>query len=142
MKNKTATPPLKSWPRLSVEPNDSGPKNETGYLQLNSTGEKIKVGDTMGREFRLLQCLFSAQNFITAKYAPVTQTYERLYSAIKVSGDLVNAKLTDIKSANGEMMHIVQSVVRTLQKGAAGKYLVFVTVDDKLRMEIAGAVAA
>ncbi len=140
MKNKPATPNQASWPRLLSEPAESS-KAETGYLQISSTGKKIEVGDTLSREFRLLQCLFSAQNFLTAKYAPVTQTYERLYGAIKISSDSVNLKLSNLKSANAEMVSIVHGAMRALKNGAAGKYIQFVDVDEMLRMEIAGAAA-
>jgi hypothetical protein len=133
---------LKSWPRLVAETTEGPQKTEVGYLQIHSTTKKITIGDTAAREFRLLQCLFSAQNFLSAKYAPVTQTYERLYLSIKTSSDLGNERLKNEKSADSEMTTIVQSAIRTLERGAAGKYLTFVTVGDKLRMEIAGAVAA
>jgi len=124
-----------------VEKSEAEGEFETGYLQVSSTSLPIEVGSAGGREFKLLQCLFSAQNFISAKYAPVTQTYERLYLAIKTSSDSSNARLSNDKSADSEMTSIVQKSVRILQKSEAGKHLSFVTVGDKLRMEIAGAVA-
>ena len=142
MSTKTPTQALKSWPRLVVETIEGPQKNEMGYLQIHSSTKKIPIGDTKARDFRLLLCMFSAQNFLSAKYAPVTQTYERLYLSIKTSGDSGNDRLSNEKSAYNEMTTIVQTAVRSLERGPAGKYLTFVTVGDKLRMEIAGAVAA
>ena len=142
MSTKTSTQALKSWPRLVVETIEGHQKTEMGYLQIHSSTKKITIGDTKAREFRLLQCMFSAQNFLSAKYAPVTQTYERLYMSIKTGSDVSNAKLSNEKSADNEMTAIVQATVRGLERGPAGKYLTFVTVGDKLRMEIAGAIAA
>ena len=141
MSIKIPTQALKSWPRLVVETIEGPQKTEMGYLQILSTTKKITIGDTKGREFRLLQCMFSAQNFLSAKYAPVTQTYERLYLSIKTSGDSGNERLSNEKSADSEMTSIVRAAVRSLERGPAGKYLTFVTVGDKLRMEIAGIVA-
>ena len=141
MKNETPAAISKTWPKLLAEQNEGGPKSETGFLQLTGTDKKIKIGDTLGREFRLLQCLFSAQNFLSAKYAPVTQTYERLYGAIQITGDSLNEKLSNVKSVDTEKARIVRTAVRGLQQSDAGKYLIFMHIDDKLRMEIAGATA-
>jgi hypothetical protein len=141
MKTKTApNVPLKSWPRLTVEESTTGPKTENGFLQISSNGEKIALGDTLSREFRLVQCLFSPQNFITAKYSPVTQTYERVYTAIRMQADKMNEKLLNIKSVESEMTAIVQKAMRTLERGELGKHMHFVIVDNKIRMEIAGSI--
>jgi hypothetical protein len=142
MKDKTPGTSVKSWPRLLVDMNGSTDPVETGFLQITSTSARIAVGAASSREFRLMQCLFSAQNFISAKYAPVTQTYERLYGAIKSSTDSSNSKLMNEKSALNEMKAIVQKSMRVLQHDEVGKLLNFIVVDDKLRMEIAGAVSA
>jgi hypothetical protein len=142
MKSKTPTPALRSWPRLMVEESGTNPKTEVGFLQISSTGERIEVGDTLSREFRLVQCLFSPQNFVTAKYSPVTQTYERVFTAIRMQADKVNERLLNLKSSESEMMLIVQKAMRALERGELGKHLVFVTSGNKLRMEIVGAAVA
>jgi hypothetical protein len=142
MKSKTPTPALKSWPRLILEAKEVTPAQEVGFLQVSSTAEKLEVGSAESREFRLVQCLFSPQNFITAKYSPVIQTYERVFTAIRNATDAANERLLNEKSAQSEMTTIVQKSMRLLQKSEAGKYLSFVTVDDKLRMDIAGVVIA
>jgi hypothetical protein len=141
MKNKTSTPALKSWPRLTLEAKEYTPTEEVGFLQVSSSAEKLVVGAAESREFKLVQCLFSPQNFISAKYSPVIQTYERVFMAIRTKTDATNERLLNEKSAQSEMATIVQKSVRMLQKSEAGRYLSFVAVGDKLRMDIAGAVA-
>ncbi len=142
MKSKTPSPALKSWPRLTLEAKEVTPAEEVGFLQISSTTAKLELGNAESREFKLVQCLFSPQNFITAKYSPVIQTYERVFMAIRSKTDATNERLLNEKSAQSEMATIVQKSMRLLQKSEAGKYLSFVAVGDKLRMEIAGVVVA
>ena len=142
MKNNSAAEALlKSWPRLLVEKTIESPEADMGFLQVNSAAEKIEVGFAAGREFRLVQCLFSPQNFASAKYAPVTQTYERAYGAIKISADALNARLLNPESAPEEMMAIVGKSLRALKRGKVGDYFTFISVGDRLRMDMTASAA-
>jgi hypothetical protein len=127
---------LRVWPRLLLEKSAVLPGREVGFLQLSGPGEKIEIGGSESREFRLIQCLFSPNNFLSAKYEPVVQTHERVFKAIRMSADDSNARLADRESMESEMSVIVERSVRNLQKGGAGVHLAFVSEGGKVRMEI------
>jgi len=109
-----------SMPYLSIEV--SGPAGEKiGFLHINSAVKKIEIGAATSQEFRLVQCLFSPQNNLFAKYNPVTQTYERACDAI------------GIKS---EHEHMLESSLQNLRKGKTAGFLSVISQEGRLRMEI------
>jgi len=132
----------KTWPHLVVERPDPLSQLWIGYLHLSSTSPKLHIGAADSREFRLVQCLFSPQNSLSAKYAPVTQTYERIFSAISMSKDAYNARLQVMASAEGEMRGIIESCVRMLQKQPVAQYLSFIFDGTRLRMDVATGVVS
>jgi hypothetical protein len=134
MKYKTRS--SRALPRLVIEKSDGSPMKHVGFLQLGSSGKKIEVGSVESREFRLMQCLFSPKNFISAKYEPVIQTHERMFGAIRISADALNKRLANRDSADSEMSAIVQRSMRKLQEGDAGEHLVFSSIEGRVRMEI------
>lgn len=134
MKYKTSG--AKSLPRLGIDRPDALSSAEVGFLQVRGSDEKIPLGDVHGREFRLVRCLFSPQNFTFAKYEPVTQTYERVLDAIRTSADGLNTRLADSQSAHMEVAAIVERSVRAIEKSAAGKYFAFVYGAGRLQMQV------
>lgn len=128
--------PSKSFPRLVIERSEVSPEEMIGFLELGQTGKRIVLGNPNGREFRLMQCLFSPKNFMSAKYEPVVQTHERVFSAIGVKADTLNKRLSSRKDADSEMTAIVERSMRVLQKGEVGKHFSFHTEEGRVRMEI------
>ncbi len=90
-------------PRLVVEKSEISPYEPVGFLHMRASDKKIEVGSANSREFRLMQCLFSPKNFISAKFEPVLQTHERVFGAIRMSVDALNARLSNRESAENEM---------------------------------------
>jgi hypothetical protein len=134
MKYKTTAP--KSLPRLGIDRPSALSCAEVGFLQVRGSNEKIILGDVHSREFRLVRCLFSPQNFTFAKYEPVVQTYERVLDAIRTSADALNARLADSQSAHIEVATIVERSVRAIEKSAAGKYFAFAYGAGRLQMQV------
>ena len=120
MKYHKASLVSRSWPRLVIE-------NQTGFLHLSHSSNKIEIGNIEGREFRLVQCLFSPQNFLSAKYNPVAQTYERVSNLMGVTAKVLEQ----------EMFSIVRASMGALQKSEVGLYLAFSSDGDRLRMAVA-----
>ncbi|HEV8666436.1 MAG TPA: hypothetical protein VN665_01130 [Candidatus Paceibacterota bacterium] len=123
-------------PRLLIESSKEIPTDYVGFLQIDAFSERIKIGRAEGREFRLVQCLFSPKNFLSAKYEPVVQTHGRLFEAIRVSNDALNTRLFRNDSAESEMELIVEKSLKNLQEGEAGKHLSFVSEAGRVRMEV------
>ena len=134
MRYKTTV--AKSLPRLVVDRPDALSPAEIGFLQVRGSEKKVALGDIRSREFRLVQCLFSPQNFIHAKYEPVVQTYERVLDAIRMKADALNARLADSQSAHIEIAAIVERSVRAVEKSAAGKYFAFIYGAGRLQMQV------
>ena len=110
-------------PYLSIEV--SGPAGEKiGFLHVASSRTKIEIGDAYGREFKLVQCLFSPQNNVFSKYNPVAQTYERASSAMGIPQD--------------EYGGLLESSLQTLRAGKTAEYLTFTTDQGRVRMDIIG----
>lgn len=126
-------------PRLMVvvEKSSTLPEKQVGFLYLEGLNRRkeVAVGDAGSREFRLIQCLFSPKNFLSAKYQPVAQTRERIFGAIREPTDALNARLADRDSSESEMNSIVGKVIQKIQKGESGKYLSFISFENKVRME-------
>lgn len=135
MKYKTRT--LTAYPRLVLERSEEAPEREVGFLQVTSSAQKIAIGNAQSKEFRLMQCLFSPRNFLSAKYEPVNQTYERVFAAIQNGADVLNARLSSLESAESEMMRVVEKSLKSLRQSEAGKYFAFVSQEGRIRMEIA-----
>src|SRR5579859_5542364 len=110
-------------PRLSVGRASSG--EEMGFLQINSIVKKIEVGSTMSREFRLVQCLFSPQNYLLAKYNPVAQTHERAFGAIRMKADSLNIRLVNLATRESAMTNILEKSLQNLRTGKAAAHLNF-----------------
>ena len=128
---------LNLMPHLVVEKiNTDLEENEMGYLCVSDTLDRLEIGGTNSREFRLVQCLFSPQNFLSAKYNPVTQTLERAFSAIRTSKDTLNKRLLNPEEATHEMGLIIKQVLRNLRGKEVGNYLTFIAEGDKIRMEV------
>jgi hypothetical protein len=124
-----------NWlPRLIVERSGASPDRQIGFLLVSNGGKKIEIGDIDSREFRLIQCLFSPQNFLSAKYEPVTQTYERLFGAIRVSTDTLNERLANHQSRDNEMSLIVEKSLQNLREGGAGLLFAFISEEGRARM--------
>lgn len=128
--------PTSNFPRLVVERSEASPDKQIGFLQISTSTPNMRIGGTDGREFRLMQCLFSPRNFPSAKYEPVFQTHERLFEAIRVSADTLNKRLVSRESAENEMSAIVEKSLRDLREGEAGGHLTFVSEGGRVRMEI------
>jgi hypothetical protein len=126
-------------PRLLVEKPMSYLEEGVGFLYfISNPDKKIKIAGLSSREFRLVQCLFSPQNFLSADYNPVSQTHERIFSSIATSEDFYNRRLKNPDSAEAgfEINSIIQTSIETLARGDARNHLRFVSEGDRLRMEI------
>lgn len=123
-------------PRLMVEDSRMSPDKQIGFLQIQATEKGIEIGRVDAREFRLVQCLFSPRNFLSAKYEPVSQTYERAFGAIRTNADTSNARLSSPESADNEMVSIVNKTLRVLEKGKVGEHVTFYSREGKIRMDI------
>ena len=122
-------------PRLVIEKSKRSPERQIGFLELHNDSEKkILVGSADSREFLLMQCLFSPKNFLSAKYAPVVQTHERVFGAIRVSTDVLNERLTDRETVDSEMTAIVEQSLSVLQKGKVGEHFSFISQEGKVYM--------
>ncbi len=126
--------PRNGFPRLVIEWSETSPREMVGFLQVDSAGKGIALGSPEGREFRLIQCLFSPKNFMSAKYEPVVQTHERVFSAIGMRGDALNARLSRPENADSEMAAIIKRSLRVLQKGEVGKHFSFISQEGKIQM--------
>lgn len=134
MSNYKIHSPSKSYPRLVIEKSTTSPVELVGILQVTSAGKKIELGNPQGREFRLMQCLFSPKNFMSAKYEPVVQTHERVFGAIGMSVDARNDRLADHQSADDEMTAIVERSLRNLRRGGAGEHFTFTSQEGRVSM--------
>lgn len=121
------------WPRLVIEKSESFPETEIGYLQVSDSAQKINIGSADSAEFRLMQCLFSPRNFPSARYEPVTQTYERLFAAMTMEENMRSA-LKDTEERR--MAEAVEISLRKLQNGSMKDYVSFIMESGKARMSI------
>src|SRR3989344_5804796 len=128
---------LRTFPRLVVDRSEILSEGLAGFLQVGTAQKRIEVGTVDSREFRLVQCLFSPRNFLSAKYEPVAQTHERVFGAIRTGADALNARLANHTSAESEMTAIVERSLRNLQKGKVGDHFAFVSKEGRVRMEVA-----
>lgn len=123
-------------PRLFIKPR--GPV-EVGYLRFSLEGSdyEYEIGPIHLRPFRLLRCLFSPspRHPDTVAYCSVMQTQERVYAAIgsesNVTGTPAALSLGDEKAHT-----LIRGVIKSLQRKAIGKHLVFIWDEDRVRMEI------
>ena len=122
----------KSWPRLVIDKVEHA-ANDTGFLHLSQSSERIPIGNVLSSDFLLIQCLFSPQNFPTAKYSPVTQTYERVFNLIKKSKDIPSPQGVTTEE---EITSMVRASVGSIQKREVGSHITFILHENKIRMEI------
>ncbi|MDQ5955285.1 MAG: hypothetical protein QG621_288, partial [Patescibacteria group bacterium] len=104
------------------------------YLQLRDSGEKIEIGSAESGEFRLVQCLFSPQNFPSAKYEPVVQTYERIFAVIQTQSLLERSAAE--RGSHREITHTVEKLLHNLQKGNMRHHVTFISKNNRVLMEI------
>lgn len=90
-----------------------------GYLKFGKYGEKIKIGGSESRHFRLLQCLL--EPFIGA-----SKTVEAVFDAIRLPKDKNDSDLSgwDSIRRKNRQITIIQNTIKELQK------------DNKLRGKI------
>jgi hypothetical protein len=101
---------------LIVSPQENRPfcfvEGKWGFLKFNKYGEKIQIGHSSSRHFRLLQCLL--EPFGTAK------SVEGVYEAMKLDKDKKDAVLSgyDAYKKKGRQISIIRnSGIKELQKG-------------------------
>jgi hypothetical protein len=123
-------------PRLVIEKSRTIPGRAVGFLLLGMSGKKIEIGNIDSREFRLMLCLFSPKNFLSAKYEPVLQTHERVFETIRTSADSLNPRLASRADADIEMAAIVEKSITSLRGGEVGRYFRFISDKGRVRMEI------
>lgn len=135
MRDKIHTP-SKSFPRLVIERSEAMTGEMEGFLEISSADKekRIGLGNPDNREYRLVQCLFNPKNFMSAKYEPVVQTYERLFGAIVMSTDSQNMRLAVEENAEGERAAIVEKSLRNLRRGEIGKHFAFVSNEGRVNM--------
>ena len=102
-----------------------------GYLKFGKYSEKVKVGKSTSRHFRLLQCLL--ESFGRAK------TTEAVYEWIKLLKDKKDSDLSgwdNYKKKNRQIV-IIQNAIKELQKGnKLRKKLAFEFNDTKTKIWI------
>lgn len=128
--------PGKSFPRLVIERSEVVAGEMEGYLEISSAdkNKRIKLGNPESREYRLVQCLFNPKNFMSAKYEPVVQTYERIFGAIGMSIDAYNARLASRSNADSERAIIIERSLQNLRRAEIGKHFAFVSQDGRVHM--------
>ena len=102
-----------------------------GYLKLGKYGEKIKIGGSESRHFRLLQCLFEPFGS--------TKTIEAVFDSIRLPKDKNDSELSGwdgIRRKNRQIT-IIQNTIKELQKEnkLRGK-LLFEFDDTKSKLRI------
>lgn len=124
------------WPRLVIEKSEALLGAEKGYLQLTPTAQKLEIGLTNDAEFQLMQCLFSPRNFPTARYEPVTQTYERLYSNIRKDEKKIDEFSNQVNDTAEEkrIADVVERLLKNLAKSVAGSHFTFTVGNGKALM--------
>jgi len=122
-------------PRLVIEKSRTAPGRTVGFLQFGMTGKKIEIGNVESREFRLMLCLFSPKNFLSAKYEPVLQTHERVFETITTRSNSPHPGHRR-KNTDTEMSTSVEKSLTTLRGGEVGAYVTFVSEKGKVRMEL------
>ena len=134
MKHSPST--AQQWPRLVIEKSEVLLGAEKGYLQLNPTAEKLEIGLTNDTEFQLMQCLFSPRNFPTARYEPVTQTYERLYSNIRKDEKKIDEFSNQVNDTAEEkrIADVVERLLKSLARSVAGSHFTFTVGGGKALM--------
>ena len=112
------------------------PGKITGSLQVNSASEAIELGSPEGREFLLVQCLFSPKNFLSAKFEPVAQTHERVFGAMRIKADAFSERLSGAAAAESEMAAVVERSLLALRKGKLGEYFSFFSKEGRVHMAL------
>lgn len=115
----------KKYPYLSVEV-DKSAQSLIGYLHLAHPPRKIEIGDVRSVEFKFIQCLFSPDNFLTAKYKSVLQTQERVYAVIS----------DEPVSSDREIESVLHSIIARLKKKEIGRFLTFAFQGEMLQMMV------
>lgn len=109
-----ASPPAFSIPK-SFSPRLCSEKG-TGFIQIYKNTKKIRVGKIGSRKFKLIQCLFSPEDSISAEYEGVAQMAERVLAKIALPKDKENTKLRDLATKKAEVFNIIENVVKEVQK--------------------------
>ncbi len=86
-----------------------------GYLKFYKQGQKIKIGKTTSRKYRLLDCLIYPLG--------VAKTTDGIFDSIKISKDALDTDLTDAYVAHSKKQDIIEFTMKELQKidGLKGK---------------------
>jgi hypothetical protein len=113
---QTQRAPRELLPFLTAEENKEL-KTKTGFLNLRNPEIKLKIGAVASKEFKLIHCLFSPENFLSAKHKSVSQTRERVIVAIEASGEAM-----------------LQKSIQSLKRKEIGKFLTFTFHENKIQM--------
>jgi len=132
-KKKDTSAPPNFVPHLLVQ-NVTG--SEIGYLQLHADAPKIEIGPIDKKEFKIIKCLFSPENFLFARYSSTFQTTERVYNAMELAQGVANIPLQNLLVPAVEMRALIVSTIKNLQKREVGSFLRFEWMEDRVRMEI------
>jgi hypothetical protein len=125
---------LNPLPRLILEKPSATSKDMVGYLETKDE-KKIRLGDATSKEFLLMQCLFSPSNFLSARFDPVAQTYERLFSAMYAGADVLQTKVSDQDGRVREVASRVEEALTQFRRGAVGKCFTFTSKEGRVRMD-------
>lgn len=109
-----ANPPAPSLPQ-SFQPHLYVVK-DVGYIQIYKNYRKIRIGRIDTRKFKLIRCLFSPENNISAEYQEVAQIAERVLEKIALPKDKKNTKLKDLATRKTETLNIIENAVKEVQK--------------------------
>lgn len=123
--------PRELLPYLSIEESKSV-NTVTGYLHLRNPEKKIKIGATGSKEFKFIQCLFSPENFLSAKHKSVAQTRERVVEAMQATGEPHSNREGELGSEGA--FAIVQKTIQSLKRKEVGKFLNFTFKENKIQM--------
>lgn len=115
--------PTNFKPRLVV-------KDKKGFLQIFNRTKPHEIAGVDTRQFKLIKCLFSAKGVIDEPYAPTSQSYERIFDAIKINRDKLNGDLENSNTMKKEVISIIEQTIDELQKKPIGKYLKFERPSD------------
>ncbi len=121
--------PRELLPYLSVE-EDKEHKTNTGFLHLRNPEKKLRIGEVASREFKLILCLFSPENFLSAKHRSVSQTRERVLAALGAS------RYEGVLAQKEEPTNfaLVQKSIQGIKRKEIGKFLTFTFQENKIQM--------
>jgi len=126
----------KPLPYLSSEPHTQS-KVKMGFLHLRNPERKLEIGAVATREFKLVQCLFSPQNFIAAKHKSVPQTHERVLHAMRTNEKPPATRPAEHAGALSQSYTLIKNSIKRLEEKEVGNFLTFNFQEDKVQMTIA-----